>query len=295
MATEKNIMQEIREKIDGLVDKYREAFKKNDLSGCRAAEILINNELQEYKRNSLNTAMYALKNSDDPMREAVKQVYYPTLKFKHDKVDGAEVGVHIEPSRDRLSMLGVAKSCGLSTLWQYDVEKLAQLISIRAAEDINEGADLDERKKAEIAKLREKYRVSDKARAIEDGPDPTSNTQLIARMQKIADAVFPGGGMKVLKRDLMFVIHGFDKVDAKEVGTLSMGNTKLMHRLFMDVMNKKVTCTGYNIAFKAAKDKAEAQKTAKAEPVKAEPAPATESAPATEPVKAKKTRAKKVA
>lgn len=265
-TTERNILSEIRGKIDALVEDYRKAFVSNDLAGCHANEVLIGDELKEYKKQSLTAALYELKHTDDPMREAVKRVTYPTLKFKHDRVDGTEVGVHIEPSTERFTLLEVAKACGLSTVWQYDVEKLAQLISIRAAEELNE--ELDERKVAEIAKLREKYRVSDKARALDDGPDPTSNTQLIARLQKIADAVFPGGGMKVLKRDLMFVIHGFDKIDNKEVGTISLGNTRLMHRLFMDVMNRKVTGAGYGLAFKAAKEKAEAKKseTKKAEP-----------------------------
>ena len=254
-----SILEEIRGKIDTLVENWREAFSKNDLSGCHANEALITEQLKDYKKQSLNCAMFALKQQDDPMRAAVTQVTYDTLRFKHDRVEGIEVGAHIEPSTERFDLVQVAKFCGKPTDFQYDIDKLSQLFAVRVVEDLN--MELDDRKAAEVARVRAKYRIGDKARAIEDGPNPTSNTQLIARIQAIVDKVFPGGGLKVVSRDLSFVMHGFTKV-SREIGTVDIGQSKLMRRLFVDMMNRKVTGTNYVAAFKETKEKAEAKQTA---------------------------------
>ena len=253
MANTVNILEEIKAKIDGLVNNWRDAFAKNDLSGCHANEALIAEELKEYKKQSLNCALYALKKEADPMRAMVKQVTYDTLRFKHDRVEGVEVGAHIEPSTDRLNLVQVAKYCGKPTDFQYDAEKLAQLCAVRVVEDLNE--ELDERKAAEVARVKAKYRISDKGRAVDEGTDPTSNNQLIARVQRFVDKVFPGGGLKIVKRDLSFILNGFTKV-SRDIGTIDIGQSKLMMRLLVDMLNRKVTGAAYNAAFKEAKEKA---------------------------------------
>ena len=290
MANSVNILEEIEARINGLVNNWRSAFAKNDLSGCHANEALIADELKEYKKQSLNCAMYALKQEDDPMRAMVKQVTYPTLRFKHDRVEGVEVGAHIEPSTDRLSLVQVAKYCGKDASFQYDAEKLAQLCAVRVVEDLNE--ELDERKAAEVARVKAKYRISDKGRAVDEGVDPTSNNQLIARVQRFVDTVFPGGGLKIVKRDLSFILNGFTKV-SKDIGTIDIGQSKLMMRLLVDMLNRKVTGAAYNAAFKEAKEKAEKKaEDQKTETVKVE-APKAETAKPAAPKASK--RGKKAA
>lgn len=290
-----SILEEIRTKIDTLVENWREAFSKNDLSGCHANEALIAEQLKDYKKQSLNCALFSLKQCDDPMRQAVKEVTYNTLRFKHDRVEGVEVGAHIEPSTDRFDIVQVAKFCGKPTDFQYDIDKLSQLVAVRVVEDLNE--ELDDRKAAEVARVKAKYRIGEKARGIDEGPDPTSNTQLIARIQAIVDKVFPGGGLKVVKRDLSFILNGFTKV-SRDIGTIDIGASKLMRRLFVDMMNRKVMNAGYNAAYKEAKEKAEAQKTesapaaAPAAPAAAAPVATASDAPKAD---AKKGRGKKAA
>lgn len=302
MDSTMNILEEIEGRINTLVAAWREAFAKNDLGGCHANEALIGEELKEYKRQSLNVALYNLKKEADPMRKAVELVTYGTKRFKHDRVEGVEVGAHIEPSTDRLNLVQVAKYCGKPTDFQYDIEKLAQLVAVRVVEDLNE--ELDERKAAEVARIKAKYRISDKGRKLDDGPNPTSNTQLVNRVQALVDKVFPGGALKVMNRDIAFILNGFTKV-SKEVGTIDIGQSKLMLRLFTDMMNRKVTNANYAVIYKETKQRAEAEKTdaEKAEAPKTEEqkteepkteAPKTEE-PKAEAQKAKKSRSKKAA
>lgn len=283
------MLEEMKNNAQKVVDIYLGSLTKNDLAGCNRAEERVKDLLKDYNKQSLNETLYALKQKDDPMTAAAAMMRYDTLKFRHDKVKGVEVGAHLEPSSEYLNLVEVARNCGKGTLWQYELEKFAQLLAVRISEDLNLGNDA--RTLSENARIKEKYRMSEKGRAIEDGDDPTTDENLIARLQKIVDAVFTGTGLSVGAKELAFIRHGFDKLDTRKARTIDAGTVKLMHNLFLQVSNAMIGDGTYDVKIKEKKVKAETP----AEDKKPEDKPAETAPVAAAPAAEKKARKSKKA
>lgn len=257
----KTIVEEIREKLEGYVGDYNKALLKKDFNALKEAETNIDGEVKAYKKAKQDSVLYALSQEEDPMMAAVKMLTYPVLRAKLVKEEGEVTGMELVEQDARISLVKVAERCKLPTAWQYKVEKLGLLLSLRAAKELGIPA-------RELKAMTKDYRMNDLSRKVEMGETPDSNTQIVAMIQSIMDEVFPGKG-KANSHDAAYMWMAATRA-GREAKTIKVCDGRLAHNLFADVANRIVTKGKYTVDYrkvKSTESKTEPDKAAEPETV----------------------------
>ena len=253
----KTICEEIREKLEAAVSDYNKAILAKDFNAKNEAETNVKGYVAEYKKAKQDSVLYQLSQEAEPMVAAVKMLTYPILRAKSVKEDGIETGMELVDSEARINLVKVAERCKLPTAWQYKVEKLGLLLSLRAAKELGVSA-------RELKSMTKDYRMNDLARKVEMGETPDSNSQIVGMIQTVMDEVFPGKG-KANSHDAAYMWMAATRA-GREAKTIRVCDARLAHNLFADVANRIITKSKYDVDYK--KVKAEGSKT---EPAKTEP------------------------
>lgn len=248
----KSVLEQTMEKANGYVQAYNEALLAKNLSAKAEAEENLKGALKEYKKQKLDSVLYHLKQEENPVMAAVRQLTYPVMRSKIVREEGIETGIELVETNVRIPLVKVCEYCGLSTVWQYKVEKLALLLSLRAAKELKIPA-------AEMKRMTKDFRMNELARKVELGETPESNTQIVAMIQNIMDDLLPGAG-KANSHDAAYAWMTCTRA-GREAKTVKVCDPRTAHNIMIDVMNRIVTKGRYEVDYRKVKDsKAEAPK-----------------------------------
>ena len=249
------ILDTIRKNCEGFVTAYNEALRKEDFRAREEAENNLKSELKRYAKQKGDIVVTTLAREKNPVLAAVKTLTYPILKSKKVREDGVETGVELVEDVVRVDLVKVCEAAGLPTAWQYKVEYLGLVMSMRIAKDVNNPA---------IAKaMKTDYRMKDLARKLAEGETPTSNTQVVKLVQGIVDEILPGSG-KVNNHDIAYLQNVMGKA-GKVPKDVIVSNGRKTHEYFLDMLNAIVTGSGYTVSYKKDTKAADASKPEKAE------------------------------
>lgn len=253
---------ELREKAEALTKIYNESVQSGNFNpvmehpfpnGDSNAPVLIipvrdviEQAVNEYTSIARNECFKALQTSVDPMFEAVKQLTFPTIRIVDKKVGEdkhAKLPVSfIEDSEKAIDLLKLHKSVnggiGKDKNWAHMIEKLNFLMTAQKA------VDLGINPKA----FNDSYAMSDIARQIDMGKNPTSKTNILKTVQAIVTAMI-GEEYKATSHDVNFLMSVYSRKNRKAL-TVSCANHKYMRQYMMEICHRIVEGKSYALDYK---------------------------------------------
>lgn len=178
-----------------------------------------------YATVSKNATYNAIMESDNPMRYACVEFFYPAIRVKETKdKDTLAIVRTIEPTSKPIDLgdLHTKKGgIGADKNWIYDAEKLNFYLSIRAAQRVGATFNSDAFRMQEVSKARDL------------GKNPCSNTNLLRTLQAIVTEML-GEEYKATSHDVNYLIDVYSN-DAKKSKT---GITAANHRTLRGYLKK---------------------------------------------------------
>lgn len=205
--------------------------------------------VNKYTAISRDECFAALRATEDPMLEAVKQLVYPTIRIidKDGKKDGSELPkTYIDDSEKFIDLLRLHKfidgGIGADKQWAYRIEKLNFLLTAQKAVDL--GID--------PKSINDSYAMNDISKAIDLGNNPTSKTNLLKTIQSIVTAMV-GEGYKATSHDVNFLMSIYSRKNRKAL-TVTCANHKYMRQYMAEICHRIVFGKSYNLDYKKAKN-----------------------------------------
>ena len=252
---------ELREKAEALTEVYNNAVQSGVFNPMMeypaetadgaptvvSVREVIEQTINEHTSIAREECFAALKATNDPMLEAVKQLTFPTIRIVDKKVgDEAKIPVSsIEDSEKAIDLLKLHKAVeggiGKDAKWPAMVEKLNCLMTAQKA------VDLGINPKA----IHDSYAMSDIAKQIDLGKTPTSKTNLLKTVQSIVTAMI-GEEYKAVSHDVNFLMSVYSRKNRKAL-TVTCANHKYMRQYLMEICHRIVEGKSYAVDYKQAK------------------------------------------
>lgn len=257
----------LREKAEALIKEYNDAVQsgnfapvievpRTDVSGnpTNDKETVLIREIVEQLVNE-HTAIAreecftALKATDDPMIEAVKQLTFSTIRIVDKKVgeDKQKTPVSsIEDAEKPIDLLKLHKYVGGDGIgkdknWAYMVEKLNFLMTAQKAVDL--GINPKE--------VHDSYAMSDISKQIDLGKTPTSKTNILKTLQAIVTAMV-GEEYKATSHDVNFLMSVYSRKNRTAL-TVTCANHKYMRQYMAEICHRIVLGKSYALDYKKVK------------------------------------------
>lgn len=257
----------LREKAEMLIKDYNDAVQsgnyslymevpKTDASGNPAdgteeklVREVVEQLVNEYTSIARDECFAALKSTDDPMLEAVKQLTFKTIRIV-DRMVGEEKQKtpvsSIEDSEKPIDLLKLHKYVGGDGIgknkdWAYMVEKLNFLMTAQKAVDL--GIDPQA--------VNDSYAMSEISKAIDLGKTPTSKTNILKTLQAIVTAMV-GDEYKATSHDVNFLYSVYSRKNRAAL-TVTCANHKYMRQYMAEICHRIVLGKSYALDFKQIK------------------------------------------
>lgn len=232
------------------IDAYNKAFKEGKMAEMATAEADLKEAEGLYAQTKQNEVFTELAKAEKPVKAAITQYSFLIVghKMRRDEDGNPEGFEIIEDKVRQIDLVKFCKHCKLSTDWQYMVEKLNMLLAVRAATELK-------MTKRQIEKLSESFYMSKLARDLDMGATPTSNTQIVKKLQRIMDALVfePGNGegnvYKVNSHDVAYLLMCYTR-RGKKVLSVAVAKNGYMHRLVADVAHRVVCGKVYDLEYR---------------------------------------------
>lgn len=261
-----NEMNGYKADIEKLIPEWNKAVVNGDFNTSTEIGTEMDNLEGKYVANAKMFAFETIKENagtnDELFLESVKMLRFETIRVKESKTGQNKIPERslTETTKpiDPLEFQKYAKvNIGKVDDWQYMIERLNFLLTVRVAIDIG-------MPQYAIKKINDSYAMNKITAAMEKGETPTSNTQLMKAMQEVINACL-GKGYKVTSHDVKFLLHAYAKKDNKAGLTITASTHKQLRMIFMDVMNNLVEyvdakdedgkkVSGYKVSYKAKKE-----------------------------------------
>ena len=254
----------LREKAEALILEYNGAIQsgefaptievpKADSTGNPAngtENVLIREIIEqlvnEHTAIAREECFKALKATDDPMLEAVKQLTFGTIRIVDKKVgdDKQKIPVSsIEDAEKPIDLLKLHKYVGGDGIgkdknWAYMVEKLNFLMTAQKAVDL--GID--------PKSVNDSYAMSAISRDIDLGKTPTSKTNILKTLQTIVTAMI-GAEYKATSRDVNFLMSVYSR-KSRAALTVVCANHKYMRQYLAEICHRIVLGKSYALDYK---------------------------------------------
>lgn len=209
--------------------------KKADVEG-RLAE-LVNIE-KEYKQIRESEVFAGLADT----HQAIVLHHFNTISHKRLSEEGVMTGVEKSEKRVQIDLKKFCEVKGLDLGWFYELQALNKRLTLKVAQSVGVTAQ-------EMRKINDSYNMEKLAREIELGKTPTSNTQIVAHMQKVLDMLSPGEG-KVNGYDLGYVLSCYTKRNNKATLRVQCSKHTMLLSLMGDVFYRIATGGVYGVDYK---------------------------------------------
>ena len=202
--------------------------------------------VNEYTNIARDECFEILVAAEDPMLAAVLMLEYPTIRIV-DKKDENKIPVRtIEDSTKYIDLLKLHKKVnggiGKDKNWHLMIEKLNLLMTAQKAIDL--GID--------PKSVNDSYAMSDIAKQIDLGKNPTSKTKILETVQIVVTAMI-GENFKAKSHDVNFLFSVYSKKSRKAL-TVSCANHKYMRQYMMEICHRITTNGSYALDYKKIKN-----------------------------------------
>ena len=257
----------LREKAEELIKLYNEGVQEGNFSPVievpKADEtgkpidgtenVLIREVVEqlvnEHTAIARNECFAALKATDDPMLEAVKQLTFDTIRIVDKKVGDDKQKVPVSSIEDAEKFIDLLKlhkyvggdGIGRDKNWAYRVEKLNFLMTAQKAVDL--GID--------PKGVNDSYAMSAISREIDLGKTPTSKTNILKTLQAIVAAMI-GEEYKATSHDVNFLMSVYTRKGRKAL-TVVCANHKYMRQYLAEICHHIVLGKSYEMDYKKLK------------------------------------------
>lgn len=269
MITEEMLSEDLT-KIEDAVSRYNDAMKDNDNKAMRQAEEDLKKAEGTYREDKQSQLFSLLKETENPVLEAVKQHSFLTYTHKMNKVEGVDMGLEIaENKRIQIDLVRFCTVCGLSVDWVLEAQKFNKLLCLRTAKELG----LSD---SEVKKIDDSFAMNKLLKKAECGETPTSNTQMLKALQQIVDKVLyveataeemmtPEGkpvknptGTKnryrVNNSDVKYLVATYTK-KGKAALSVAVSKNKAFIDVIADILHRIVTENSYTVEYQAIKTK----------------------------------------
>ena len=238
-------LTELRTEVEDLVSSYNEAYQAGKFEEAMKLSKQIEEKVNEYTSIARDDTFEACKNSDDPMLTAVRMLSFVTIGTKDEQKGEDKIPVRIVVEKERqIDLYKLYKYCGeigADPKWLYMAEQMNMLLTAQKAKDLG----LDPKA------VNDSFAMSNIAREINLGKNPTSNTNLLNTLQSIITAML-GEGYKAVSHDVNFLVSVYSKKNRKAL-TITTANHKTLRGLLAEICHRIVTGKKYAVDYKAVK------------------------------------------
>lgn len=257
MTKEKMTLEELTTAIEGNIIAYNTAMLEERLKDAQKLDAELIELEAEYIAQRQIEVFKELAETEKPMLQAVTIHHFNVFGHvdKVDKKEGTTTREMITRKR-QIDLKRFDEFCRRSgdspahdPMWYAYVERFNQLMCMRAATELG----LDPKVVADS------YYVSKQAEELALGKTPTSNTKILAALQKCVDTIIykdeKGEGkneFKAVSHDVAYLLMVYAKKSKNEL-TVATANHSVMRRLIADICNRIVTGNTYTVDYKTKK------------------------------------------
>lgn len=198
-------------------------------------------EVIAYYGSISKAACYAaIRKTEDPMKSAILQFSYPTIKVKETRDKDTKIVVRsIEDAEKPIDLGDLYKRCegnlGADRNWIYSAEKLNYHLTLRAAERVNATVKSDS------------FYMNKLSREIDLGKNPCSNTQLLKTLNLVI-AQMIGEEFKGNSHDVNYLIDVYANDNKKSKTGITAANHKTLRNYLKKICYRILTGgTGYDV------------------------------------------------
>lgn len=233
-------LADIEKDIDKTIESYNTAFKASKLSEMAAAEEKLKKFESEFALTKQNREFAILKTKDEPVVEGIKLFEFDVLAHSPIREDGVLLGIKKAVRQRKVNLVALCEFCGLSTVWQYKVEKMNLLFAYRTAKELGYNPK-------QLRELVDSWYLSELASREDMGVNPISNTQCCKILQQVVDSLLPEKGYKANNYDVSFLLTACVEYDRADRHTLKAKKMRNVHVVLLDVLNRIVTNGMYKV------------------------------------------------
>lgn len=260
-------MIEIKATLESKAQEYNGLLLEKKYDKIPAITKEMDELVQEYAKKAKEEFLETSKAAENPLIDALTRLTYNVVAYR-DMAD-KETGVVTRTITDKTRQIALADlysaipSKFRNAQWKYYVQKLNLLMCLWVAMELGAPG-------SEIEKIKSDFRMDAAARDISMGKTPTSNTQLLAQVQTTIDQILYDeesvtvkgktqnrNRYRVTSHDVVFLRHAYTKL-GREVKHISTLNHNKLALVLAQIMNEKLTNTGYQADYAVNKEKAAA-------------------------------------
>lgn len=238
-------LNELRIEVEGQVSSYNEAYQAGKFEEAMKLSKAIDEKVNEYTSVARDDTFEACKNSANPMLTAVTILSFVTIGVKDEQKGDDKIPVRVVVEKERqIDLYKLYKYCGsigADPKWLYMAENLNSLLTAQKAQDLG----LDPKA------VNDSFAMSNIAREIDLGKNPTSKTNMLKTLQMVITAML-GEEYKAVSHDVNFLMSAYSKKNRKAL-TITTANHKTLRGLLAEVCHRIVTGKKYAIDYKAVK------------------------------------------
>ena len=251
MATneEKKVMTkaELREQAEALVQEYNEYVQNGNYEKSAKLNEKIEQTVNEYTSIVRNECFNALKDSKNPMIEAVKQLTFATIRVKDTKEGDEKIPVRkIEDTERYIDLLKLHKHVGGEGIgadknWVYMVEKMNLLMTAQKCVDLG----------INPKDIHDSYAMNEISKQIDFGKTPTSKTNMLKTLNTVIQAMI-GEEYKATSHDVNFLMSVYSRKNRKAL-TVTCANHKYMRQYIAEICHRIILGKSYEVDYRKRK------------------------------------------
>lgn len=273
-------MQEIKTTLETKAQEYNGLLLEKKYDKIPTITKEMDELVQDYAKKAKEEFIETSKAAENPLIDALTRLTYTVVAYRD--VADKETSVVTRTITDKTRQISLADlytampSKFRASNWKYYVEKLNLLMCLWVAMELGAPG-------SEIEKIKSDFRMDAAARDISMGKTPTSNTQLLAQVQTTMDQILydeetvtvkgktqTRNRYRVTSHDVVFLRHAYTKL-GREVKHISCLNHAKLALVLAQIMNEKLTNTGYKADYAVNKEKAAAGNVEVVQEAKSEP------------------------
>ena len=261
-------LTDLNAKLEADVAAYNEALAKSDVEAMTTAATNAKTHASEYANQAMIQFFETVSVKEDyngTILRAIKELTYTTKGYKINKEDEKITGMEIVDRTATVDLRKLCKHNGFTQDWIFSLEKFNLLLTLRAATELM-GVDknADKKKKAEFAAvlktINDSYYMNEKAKELDMGKTPTSNSQICKQLQMVIDKILfvasetdPAiNTYKANSHDVAYLLMCYTK---KGKGALKVVCAKhtYVERLIVEIIHRILTGKVYGLDYKMVK------------------------------------------
>lgn len=249
-------LAELSRGIDELVVNYNDAITSADFAGAKDVSDDIDEKVDEYSSKAWDREALKLRNTDDPMLSAARELTYTVVKVHKSKVKGSEQEVMDSTTKEvYIDPLELARKCrgsiGKDKNWEYMLEKLNFLFTCRRAIEL--GVDpttiADNYAMAEQAIKLGMFLTPDTVTKY----DRTEADNMLKHDMQAAVNAMIGDEFLVTDKMVMYLLMIYQKKSTKRALSVVCSNHKQFRIMMLEICHACAEEGGFMVEYKAKK------------------------------------------